>query len=218
MEAQILENDIQLQCRFCNPPDKERILFETDNFYIMLSLGPIVEGYLLINSKQHIDCCGALHENSSLEFDYLANEVKRILSTIYGGCVFYEHGRAGSCLQFSEASQHCFHAHMHCVPVNIKLNNLIENSQPPINVDSWSDFRSKYRNNPQPYLFVDDGQKEIHYINREIRKQYLRYLISREVGEPELWDWVNHQGLERIQNAKTKLVPFFASLPKYIDK
>lgn len=34
-------------CRFCYPPEKERILYATENFYVMASLGPIVEGYLL---------------------------------------------------------------------------------------------------------------------------------------------------------------------------
>lgn len=38
-------------CRFCYPPEKERILYATENFYVMASLGPIVEGYLLIVSK-----------------------------------------------------------------------------------------------------------------------------------------------------------------------
>lgn len=44
-------------CRFCYPPEKERILYATENFYVMASLGPIVEGYLLIVSKKHIPAC-----------------------------------------------------------------------------------------------------------------------------------------------------------------
>ena len=49
-----LKFQIESGCRFCNPPEKERILMETDNFYVMVSLGPIVEGYLLIVAKKHM--------------------------------------------------------------------------------------------------------------------------------------------------------------------
>ena len=56
-------------CRFCYPPEKERILYATENFYVMASLGPIVEGYLLIVSKKHIPAITAEQEFDALSTD-----------------------------------------------------------------------------------------------------------------------------------------------------
>lgn len=51
-------------CRFCYPPEKERILYTTENFYVMASLGPIVEGYLLIVSKNIFRLVPIFQQNS----------------------------------------------------------------------------------------------------------------------------------------------------------
>src|SRR5947209_721480 len=92
--------EILKDCRFCVPPQKERILYETDNFYVMLSLGAFVEGYVLINSKTHEDCCAAFDDKMGPEFDELFQKTKAILLKSYGACLCFEHGRAGACLQF----------------------------------------------------------------------------------------------------------------------
>ncbi len=52
-----LKQQIEKKCRFCTPSEKERILYETEHFYVMVSLGPIIEGYLLIITKKHIGAC-----------------------------------------------------------------------------------------------------------------------------------------------------------------
>ena len=63
-------------CRFCYPPEKERILYVTENFYVMASLGPIVEGYLLIVSKKHIPACANIPNEIFQEYLDLKEKVK----------------------------------------------------------------------------------------------------------------------------------------------
>ena len=199
-------------CRFCDPPDKSRILLETEHFYVMLSLGPITEGYLLINSKFHYDCCGSFTGIVASEFDRVIAVVQNIQLQVYGQCILYEHGRAGSCLQFSQPSNHCFHAHMHCVPVSVNINNLIANTQYPVYAESFEDFRKIYQQSKNPYLFVCDEEMKIHFIKSDIRKQYLRYLVSSQLGKEELWDWSTYQRWEVISAAQQKLKPYFDAL------
>lgn len=206
-----LKSQIEEFCRFCNPPEKDRILYETSNFYVMLSLGPIVEGYLLIISKKHIECCGAIDMTLGKEFDDLAMYVKGVLQTEYGGCLFYEHGQAGSCLDpMGSDRSHCFHAHLHCIPSNIKLNLTLEAEFSPINIDTFSDFRFNYQIYPTPYFFVDDGRKNMYHINKEVRSQYLRFHLAKELGEEKLWNWVEYQGWERIKSARERLKKYFS--------
>ncbi|WP_178988501.1 HIT domain-containing protein [Winogradskyella schleiferi] len=210
MKVEDLKKDIEEHCRFCNPPDKSRILFETKNFYVMLSLGPIVEGYLLINSKEHIESCSLLSESLSEEFEFVTLVVKNILIETYGGCIFYEHGRTGSCLTFTDANKHCYHAHMHCVPVNINISESIKGTLLPIICDTWEDFRIKAKEYNEPYLFIeDDGIKKIYFVIKEVRRQYIRYLVSQKIDNKDSWNWVEYQGWDKIESAKIKLLPFF---------
>jgi diadenosine tetraphosphate (Ap4A) HIT family hydrolase len=116
-----LQDQINQSCRFCTQPEKERILFETENFYVMVSLGPIVEGYLLIVTKQHIGACFNIPPNIITEFLELKDLVRRILISHYGSCIFFEHGKVGSSLKFNYSNKHCYHAHLHCVPVSISM-------------------------------------------------------------------------------------------------
>lgn len=215
MNHENLKEDIEQNCRFCNPPDKERIIYETDNFYVMLSLGPIVEGYLLIVTKEHISTCAFIEHEE--EFDSLASKIREILTAEYGGCLFYEHGRAGTCLTFSEGSKHCYHAHMHCLPLNIELNKKMNKKFLKVSTKDWNTFRKIIHEYNEPYLFVDDGEKIVHFVVQEdIRRQYLRYLTAMEIGKENLWDWINEQGWDKIKSAKIKLKPHFDALYKKI--
>jgi diadenosine tetraphosphate (Ap4A) HIT family hydrolase len=212
-----LQKDINETCRFCNPPDKERILYETENFYVMLSLGPLTEGYLLICSKKHLESCGLIDSEQGDEFDNLTKNVSKILKEVYGSCLFYEHGRVGSCLTFSESSKHCHHAHLHCVPVNVPLNKFIDEDFYTIKHDSWSDFRKSSKEYYEPYLFVHDGEMKSHFvIKKDIRRQYLRHKTATLIDKSELWDWVKHQGWEKIERAKKKLAPEFKKIKEFV--
>jgi len=205
-----LEFLVDKECRFCNQPDKDRILHETDNFYIMLSLGPIVEGYLLLVSKKHFHCCASLPENLAEEFDMLYNKIQNILRAVYGNVLSYEHGRAGSCLKSIRGSKHCYHAHMHFVPVSVKLNAVVTKDFTPVQLMNLNDFRMKYKKNLEPYLFVDDGIQAMYPPNGDLRRQYLRFKVAESLGFNELWDWVKHQNWEVIRKGKLNLLKEFS--------
>jgi len=205
-----LNHQIAHKCRFCNPPDKERILYESKNFYVMLSLGPIVEGYLLVVSKDHLDCCAVYDPELGAEFDELVASVKSILTKEYGGCICYEHGQAGDCLMPANSNRiHCYHSHMHFIPLNVKLSSLIDCEFNPIILTSLENFRKRYQTYPTPYLFVNDGEMKMYNINKIIRSQYLRYKLASLVGKDNLWDWITYQGWESIYSAKHKLGKYF---------
>lgn len=204
-------SDLELQinsfCRFCQPPDKERILYETDNFYVMLSLGPIVEGYTLLVSKQHFGCCADIPDEFYDEFILLYKKIKNVLKDCYDNVICYEHGRAGSCLVPMEGSKHCFHAHMHFVPIDIKINELIVLDFPnKVNLKNLDQLRPFFLLNASPYLFAEDDDSIKIYPNIDsLRRQYLRYKTAKAINEEELYDWVKFQGWDKINAAKNKM-------------
>lgn len=207
-----LKKDIVEKCRFCYPPDKYRILNSSKNFYVMLSLGPIVEGYLLIVTKDHIKCCAEIPSHLQGEFISLANEVEKILIEKYGGCIFYEHGQAGACLNFKDSSKHCYHAHMHCVPISGSINRLITNPFPKKEVKSWEDFFKIYSYFQEPYFFVQDNEAFFYIANDSPERQYLRKKAAKLCDNKEAWDWIKFPNYELITAGQQNLSNHFKKL------
>ena len=206
-----IDDEIKIICRFCYPPDKYRILYESDHFYVMVSLGAIVEGYLLLISKEHFESCAQISAQLRIEFYNIIDRIKAILKNQYGSCVFFEHGRSTSCLKVPDesGSKHCYHAHLHCVPVPFNLNEQITGYPMVFNVRSPSEYFELCEKINLPYLFVWDEKMKLYFIETEIRRQYLRFLVAQGVGKPELWDWLSFPETGTIERTIRQLKSFF---------
>lgn len=201
-----LQQQIERMCRFCNPPEKERILFETENFYVMVSLGPIVEGYLLIVTKGHIGACLNMPEPLHREFLTLKEKVGHVLTEVYGGCIFYEHGKIGTSLMTTD-HRHCFHAHLHCVPSQVRLNSIISKELVGKHFATMQDCLEKMRGVDR-YLFVDDGEIMTYQPKIQLPSQYLRKVFAKAEGVEERWNWIEMQNwaiiIQSVEKLKTK--------------
>ena len=205
-----LKSQIEKECRFCNPPEKERIVFQTDNFYVMVSLGPIVEGYLLIVAKEHIGACLHLPEKYWTEFVTLKEKVKKVLVSIYGHCLFYEHGKVGTSLTMGKDHKHCFHCHLHCIPTSVKLNEIVSKELPSIIFSNLNDaYDFVIQNNIDRYLLIEDNTIRLYMPDIKLRSQYLRFKLAEALGIPEKWDWVVNQNWEKINISVAKVSPAF---------
>lgn len=203
-----LKQQIEDGCRFCFPPERERILYETGHFYVMVSLGLVVEGYLLIVSKEHIGACLHLPQRYLEEFIGLKELVKAKLIAAYGSCIFYEHGKIGTSL-LGKDHHHCFHAHLHCVPVSIQLNSIIEQDIPQ-NIETFSFGNAiKSAEKVERYLYVEDDRCKIYIPSHKIRSQYLRFKLGEAIGAQDRWDWVNNQNWPLIEKTISVLKPLF---------
>lgn len=207
-DTNTLKQEIISTCRFCNPPDKERILYETDNFYVMVSLGPIVEGYLLLVSKKHIGACLNLPKELIDEFLEVKELIREKLTKEYGSCIFFEHGRSGSSLTYINKHKHCYHAHLHCVPCELKLNTIIKDELPYKTFNSFKAAWLEY-NEKQQYLYVEDYETNVFDINKKIRRQYLRYEFAKAINKIDLWDWVENQNWDIIYSTINRLEKYF---------
>lgn len=211
MKRRITKHELRQVCRFCHPPDRDRILFKTGDFYVMLSLGPIVQGHLLVIPTEHLECCAEFKGEIAKQFDVLMEKVKSILCKEYGSVLLFEHGRSGSSLLHYSSAKHDFHAHMHCVPIDVDIEEDLRRDFPPIVLSGWKHFRSLYQNEHKDYLFIDhDDRKIIFFVDKELRSQYLRYLIANRVGVNEKYvDWMRSPGWRNIWKAKKKLLSYF---------
>jgi diadenosine tetraphosphate (Ap4A) HIT family hydrolase len=196
-------------CRFCFPPDKERILKKTKNFYIMLSLGPIVEGHMLIITKKHIPSFQRLPKHLVAEFLAIKGAVKKILSEEYGDCIFFEHNLSSTSITKRE-TPHDYHAHLHCIPTDVDILEGIKEVLTPIHVDNWYSF-GVHAGRFSESIYYEDNNEDMYIfsVNRHLRKQFLRYLLAKKLGVPERADWTIYLGWADIFTAKKKLTPLF---------
>ncbi len=120
--------DALTRCDFCNelsgcpensfaqlygPNEKSRVLFRTDNFVVVPSLGQIAEGYLLLLPVKHFRATGDMPDHLLDEFVEVCRQVGQILRDQYGPYVLFEHGAR------SEGAGGCgiYHAHVHATPI-----------------------------------------------------------------------------------------------------
>jgi len=213
----VQKEDLFEYCRFCFPPDKNRILLRSKNFYIMLSLGPIVEGYLLIIPYKHFKCFGEIPKDIINEFILIKRFIINNLKRVYNAkrVIFYEHGRVATSIGLLPND---FHAHIHCIPLTTKCN-LVEEIKKDLNIgyiaykkfeDFWKDYDLHYKN--RPYLYIDDGSRHYCFYVRDkaLRPQYFRYMLAKCLGIEEKYaNWMEYPQWEKILKAKILLQPHF---------
>jgi ATP adenylyltransferase len=199
-------------CSFCYPSDKECILRETNNFYLVPSIGSIVKGYILLVTKYHIPSFGEMPEQLLNEFIALKCEVKTALEETYAnGCIFYEHGIAGASMTLQQDDKISYHAHLHCVAVGIDLLETICNEYDPLKIREWQEIMQLSRTYPQ-YLYYENGENMYFFpVDIYVRRQYLRFCLAKLLGKPRAADWHREPGWQNIEDTVDKLSHYFSN-------
>jgi diadenosine tetraphosphate (Ap4A) HIT family hydrolase len=204
-------------CFFCNP-DRDRILYESEHFYALLGLGAIVEGYTLLVSKQHIRSMFDLPDEMRNAYIEEKRHLKQLLHKIYGPAIITEHGRVQSCTIDDEEphEHHCFHAHQHFFPVEVDLGSLSLEG-PFIEMfrgDSMFDMHGSSLEDEDEYLLYENTADVVatYKVIGKCPRQYMRYLVARSVGKPELVSWRLHPEWDKIKLAKAKYADVFRSV------
>lgn len=94
-------------CAFCDREALNRILAETEHFFVLADHAPLVEGHTLIIPRAHYACYGAVPETLEREFLDLKRRVAAFLIAAYSAPAFFEHG---------VFRQTVYHAHLHALP------------------------------------------------------------------------------------------------------
>ena len=128
--------DINRNCCMCSIlegnrryGDADRILWESDNFFAIASIGGFIKGWTLIVPKAHqlnLRECYA-----TAEFQTFVRDVSQKVNSVFGSTIFFEHGarEEGSIIGCGVD-----HAHLHIVPSEDSLlSSIAEQSA----LDSW---------------------------------------------------------------------------------
>lgn len=172
---------------FQNQRYENRILFESENFVVIPSLGQIIEGYLLIMPKKHYIGIGHLPKKLYPELELICKKVKQVLKEVYGPSLIFEHGtvsekkKGGCCIS---------HAHFHVIPIQDEIFSEISRVFISSKIKTLSPLKEKF-NKQQPYFFYQSNTDEryLFEIPDIVPSQYIRKLIALKVGKENEWDW-----------------------------
>jgi len=196
-----------MNCRFCQPKkeDYNKIIRETENFFIIPTLGQFVEGYLLIIPKKHYTCFGALPDELLKEYHFLKKEIEKIYGKIYQKPIYFEHGpanniRGGCCVD---------HAHMHIVPKNIDIIPELKKYFDVKKIKQIKELRNKYKKQ-RPYLFFENIKGDMFACNANpVPSQYIRQIIASKLDLYDKWDWRQYPFLDKIKKCQKKLTKVY---------
>ena len=185
-------------------PIENRIIFRTENWVVMPTIGSLVSGYLLLVSKDHYISVGSCPTQMFFELTCLIKSLRQVLFNIYKTPVIvFEHG--GSSTNFKGGC--CVdHTHLHILPFKCDIINNVNNQNLRKHVvTSFSDLRNYFLKGV-PYLYYENhNEKKVAITGEIIVSQYFRKIISHELNIPEKWDWRYNTGMENIVDTLVKI-------------
>ena len=168
------------------------ILDETNYFYILPTVGSLVDGYILVVSKRHINSMSELTKNEMDEYNFIIEKYRNIFRDIYGKYpIVFEHGSPVS--DNSIRANSVIHAHSHIVnhayldePKIIKRLNF----KP---IQRIEDIKS----NENYIMYINNNFKYVTY-NFEPISQLMRKLIAKDLKYEDKFDWKKEKFMDNI--------------------
>jgi diadenosine tetraphosphate (Ap4A) HIT family hydrolase len=184
-------------CFLCEP-STELVFLESQNFYALAGLGPVVDGYSVIAAKAHSMSMADIPPALSADRDAFLADVRTRLVGQYGSCLITEHGRMAVCAA-GEHDHHCFHAHFLAFPGTEDVSDLA--SSYFANSAEFSTLEAAFAEavlHPE-YLLISPNPNRFYILSTPLNapRQLARHLVSWKSGNPHLADWKTWPQRER---------------------
>lgn len=183
-------------CVFCNNLVRgvsrepwDTILRDNGRFVIAPSKGSLVPGWLMVVSKRHALCSGAIPDN---EFEDLRNSISmasEMVRNSFGPPTVFEHG---PCVTGTPVGCGIDHQHVHVAPLPFSLKDAVFRLFPAIEwqlLGDLSETRDLYRSNT-PYGLVQESNSEMFWCRpaKGVRQMFRR-AIAATLGEHDRFDY-----------------------------
>lgn len=189
-------------CAFCQisgagsthqKPIWNTILFQSANFVATPTIGSLVEGWLLVATKKHCICMGALEEELVQELQEFKHLVINALSDCYGDIAAFEHGPSQ---EQQAAGCGVDHAHLHLVPTMCALRSSLASFYE--NTLDWN--RVSQVQGPstcfaagKSYLYCEQKGDDAYVLtDTSIKSQSFRRVLAEHIGLPDHYNWREH--------------------------
>jgi hypothetical protein len=156
---------------------------------VIPSLGPIVDGHVLICPKEHVKSLACVPPGLDREFQEFKEHLVHVLQVLYRAPIHcFEHGSApftGRILCTVE------HAHLHLLPADVEIWHLLESGP------TWTPVQSGLSNlsgtvGDSEYLFYESPDHRTVTAFPSVggfESQYLRRVFCEALGRESAWNW-----------------------------
>jgi len=212
--GEVYWNDPDVFCDFCKEKrglpseisrryprligSSSRIAKETDNFFVVPSLGPLVEDHALIVSAQHLTSSAQLVDSAMSELTGLMTQFAAHARKAKSAPLFFEHGVPFDGTGYGGCG--ICHCHIHSLVVDQNYNPIatLENFLAQRNcpaekhqLNSWAEVK---RFAKQSYICVQPGEKDptvfIFDFGLRIESQLMRQFVAANyLKSNKQWDW-----------------------------
>ncbi len=188
-----------MKCVFCDidfSKIENTIIYESEFFYVLPTIGSLVDGYILIVSKRHVNSSVCLNKYELNEYKNLISKYQNIFIKVYGKTpIVFEHGTYDK-----NSASSVIHAHTHIVNINFKNEKEILDKYNFFEIDDFSLIEKsrnyiKYISNDKIYITYDFPSVS----------QFMRILVSNEIGIYDKYDWRSEKFLSNIISTIDKL-------------
>ena len=194
---------IIINCIFCNLEKNKienTILDETNYFYIIPTVGSLVDGYILVVSKRHINSMSELSKNEMYEYNFIIEKYRNIFKDIYGKYpIVFEHG--SPIPDNSMKANSVIHAHSHIVnyeyPDELKIIRRLKF----IPIRRIEDIKS----NKNYIMHINNNSFKYVTYHFETISQLMRKLIAKDLKYEDKFDWKKEKFMDNIIKTVLKI-------------
>lgn len=192
-----------MKCVFCNLDHNKRentIIEETENFLVIPSTSSLVDGYLLIISKRHIDAMSQLTDYEMDDYLRLIRKYRKLFKRIYGKSpIVFEHG--SPCYDDSMRANSVSHAHTHIVNHKYLNENKIKKE---VSLRRISSLRN-IKKNVNYIMYTDNDNNKFISYNFPGISQLMRIYIASDIGINHNDDWKREMFYDNINSTINKI-------------
>ncbi len=192
-KCRFCENGKNIIIYSCNGKKINNPFLETDNFYLMVSVGAVVQGHILIIPKKHYLSMAIITKSELEELECIIAFARKLLIDLFDKKVIgFEHGTGKNAI-VSSAS--VVHAHFHLLPISEGLLNDVKKDgfdiEPIASIDDLSFGNSSY------LLYQDTDERYYKIVNDVYPSQYFRKKVC-EKNNDDKWNWKKYEQIENI--------------------
>ncbi|AZE36642.1 Protein similar to CwfJ C-terminus 1 [Pseudomonas chlororaphis] len=173
---------------------RKNIIYESRDFVVLPSLGPLNDSHVMIVPKLHINNFSVVPESKLAQVREILSALSTYMTLKYGRTlVFFE---SGAGVQSNHSGGCIVHAHIHCVYESEEFERRLFEE-----VDFQEGGGSWYVNadSDQGYVwYMDSKGKTFLCNNPQLPSQFLRYVYSMSAGDIRFWNWRRHNNYEGV--------------------
>lgn len=184
-----------MKCIFCDIDQSKienTIIEKTKYFYILPTLGSLVDGYVLIVTKRHINSMSELNDNELEEYKTIIAKYQNLFKKIYNKTpIVFEHGTPNQNSKMKANS--VTHAHTHIVNINFKNEKELLEKYNFKEINNLKEIET----NKNYIKYIYNNKIYITY-NFPSVSQLMRILIAEELNYKDKFDWKKERFDENI--------------------